>query len=115
MSAMERICALDALTPEEITTIPLRDGRPSVAATVWGGRAYVFPDRCPHASESLSKGFVEDGRIICGVHFAEFDLQSGSAHNAPSGCGRLFFFTTELRDGEVWADLSPLGAVQSGV
>ena len=69
------------------------------------GTVHVFDDTCPHAEESLSRGWVEDGRVVCPVHFAEFDLADGGAHNAPAGCGRLRLYPAEARDGAVFADL----------
>lgn len=56
-------------------------------------------DRCPHVASALSEGFVEGGRIICPVHFAEFDLKSGQPFRAPPGCGRLRCYGIEEVDG----------------
>ena len=81
------------------------EGFPPVAIARNEGQLYVFPDTCPHADESLSEGWLEDGRVICGVHFAEFELGSGEAHNRPVGCPNLSFFHCEDRDGKVFAVL----------
>ncbi|GGE98497.1 Rieske 2Fe-2S domain-containing protein [Stappia taiwanensis] len=81
------------------------EGFPAVALTRHEGQIFVFPDTCPHAEESLSEGWVEDGRVVCGVHFAEFELGSGEVHNRPAGCPNLTFFTCEDRDGKVFARL----------
>ncbi|WP_288350198.1 Rieske 2Fe-2S domain-containing protein [uncultured Thalassospira sp.] len=68
------------------------------------GQIFVFPDKCPHAEESLTEqGWLEDGRVICGVHFAEFELETGEVHNRPIGCPNLSFFTCEDRNGDVFA------------
>lgn len=59
-------------------------------------------DQCPHVAAPLSEGFVERNRIICPVHFAEFDLGSGQAFGAPPGCGRLRCYGVEDCDGMLW-------------
>lgn len=79
---------------------------PAVAIARHEGRLYVFPDRCPHAEESLAEGWLEEGRVVCGVHFAEFDLKTGEVHNPPAGCPGLSFYTFEERDGMIVADLT---------
>jgi len=81
------------------------DGFPPVALARHEGEIFIFPDKCPHADESLSEGWVEDGRVVCGVHFAEFELGSGDVHNRPAGCPNLSFFSCEDRDGKVFAML----------
>lgn len=60
-----------------------------------GGAFRAADDRCPHAEASLSEGFVEDGRIVCPVHFAEFDLTRGTPINAPPGCDHLRCYRVE--------------------
>ncbi len=102
---MEKICSLSDLTEGEVFKIE-RDGAAALGATVVGDQAYVFPDTCPHANESLSEGWVEDGRVVCGVHFAEFGLADDTVVNPPVGCGHLLKFAVEVRDGDVFAALT---------
>lgn len=59
------------------------------------GRLHAVDDTCPHATASLAEGFVEEGRIVCPLHFAEFDLTDGTPHNAPAGCPRLACYAVE--------------------
>lgn len=61
----------------------------AVAVICQDQRLFAVSDRCPHADASLSEGFTERGRIVCPVHFAEFDLTTGQPFNAPPGCGHL--------------------------
>lgn len=56
------------------------------------GQYYGIQDCCPHAKASLSEGFVEGQRIVCPLHFAEFDLISGQPFNAPAGCARAITY-----------------------
>lgn len=60
-----------------------------------GDRYFAVEDRCPHAEASLSEGFVESGRIVCPLHFAEFDLVHGAVSNAPKGCPNARTFRVE--------------------
>lgn len=89
----------------EIIKVELLDF-PAVAIARHEGKLYVFPDRCPHADESLAEGWMEEGRVVCGVHFAEFDLDSGEVYNPPAGCPSLSFYKFEERDGMIVADLA---------
>ncbi|SCY94395.1 NADPH-dependent 2,4-dienoyl-CoA reductase, sulfur reductase [Paracoccus tibetensis] len=76
-----------------------------LCATRQNGRVHVTDDRCPHAVASLSEGFVDGGRLICPLHFAEFDLTDGSPHHAPEGCGGLMIHPATERDGQILVDL----------
>lgn len=58
-------------------------------------RLHAVDDTCPHATASLAEGFVEDRRIVCPLHFAEFDLSDGTPHNAPAGCPHLTCYAVE--------------------
>ena len=59
------------------------------------GRLHAVDDTCPHATASLAEGFVEEGRIVCPLHFAEFDPSDGTPHNAPAGCPHLICYAVE--------------------
>lgn len=102
---LTRLCAETDVPADQILKIDLPD-RPAVAIAASDGGFLVFDDKCPHADESLSKGWVEDGRIVCAVHFAEFEAGTGTAHNAPVGCGALKFYPVTLQDGAIFADLT---------
>lgn len=104
MSGIE-LCNSDDVVQDEIFKVEL-DGVPAVALTRHEGQVFVFPDTCPHADESLSEGWVEDGKVICGVHFAEFELGSGDVTNRPVGCPNLSFFNCVERDGKVFAEFA---------
>ncbi|WP_411037698.1 FAD-dependent oxidoreductase [Shinella sp. BYT-45] len=88
--------------------VPLADGEMAkVPAGAVGdivlvrqGEAYfALQDKCPHADASLSEGFLEGGRIVCPLHFAEFDLASGAVHGGPKGCPRARSYRIEIEDG----------------
>jgi len=71
------------------------EGLGAVLVVEMNGGFRAADDLCPHAAALLSEGFVEGDRIVCPVHFAEFDLQTGQPFNAPPGCGRLRCYEIE--------------------
>ena len=96
---MIELCPSAEIAEGEIKRVDV-EGLPAVAIARHEGALYVFPDRCPHADESLAE--LRSG----GVHFAEFDLDTGEVHNPPVGCPNLSFFKCEDRDGTVFALLT---------
>lgn len=58
-----------------------------VALVRTGGRFYAVDDTCTHEDESLSAGYVEDGKIECPRHGATFDLNTGAALCLPATQG----------------------------
>ncbi len=77
----------------------------TLALFAYGDKVYAVDNRCPHMGFPLSRGTVKDGILTCHWHYARFDLASGGtfdqwADDVPA-------FPVEIRDGEVWVDLSP--------
>lgn len=99
-----RLCASGDL-PEGALLRIAHPARGPLCATRQGGRVHVADDRCPHAVASLSEGFVDNGRFVCPLHFAEFDLTDGRPHHAPEGCGALMIHPASERDGQILVDL----------
>ena len=48
-----------------------------------GGSFYALDDTCTHMKARLSNGYIEDGFILCPVHFGKFDIKTGKASSAP--------------------------------
>lgn len=94
------IGASDRFPEGQIVRIDL-DGTEPIAVVRQNGMLFAVSDKCPHADASLAEGFVEAGRIVCPLHFAEFSLTSGQPGNAPPGCGRINCYRIEERDGAV--------------
>ena len=63
-------------------------------------------DVCTHALESLSGGWVDDDRIECPRHGAQFSLRTGDVLTPPA-TQTLPTFAVELRDGRVLVDPTP--------
>ena len=87
-------------------------GRVSVRVAGWSlalffhdGKVYAVDNRCPHMGFPLHRGAVRDGILTCHWHHARFDLESGGTFDQFADEARVF--PVEVRDGEVWVDLSP--------
>ncbi len=45
---------------------------------------YAFRDECSHELLPLADGEIEDGKVICAYHGAEFDVKTGEAMCLPA-------------------------------
>lgn len=48
------------------------------------GTIFAIDDECTHASGPLSEGEVNEAKVTCPWHGAEFDLKTGEALAAPA-------------------------------
>lgn len=71
-----------------------------------GGEVLAVHDVCTHALASLSAGWVEDDRIECPRHGAQFSLRTGEVLTPPASRA-LPTFGVEVRDGRVLVDPTP--------
>lgn len=77
----------------------------SLALFFHEGEVYALDNRCPHMGFPLHRGTLQDGILTCHWHHARFDLESGGTFDQFADEARVF--PVEVRDGEVWVDLSP--------
>ena len=77
----------------------------TVVLFAYGDQVYAVDNRCPHMGFPLDRGTVRDGILVCHWHHARFDLASGGTFDQWADDVRAF--PTEIRDGEVWVDLTP--------
>ena len=77
----------------------------SLALFFQDGRVHAVDNRCPHMGFPLHRGTLQDGILTCHWHHARFDLESGGTFDQFADEARVF--PVEVRDGEVWVDLSP--------
>lgn len=77
----------------------------TVALFAYGDRIYAVDNRCPHMGFPLHRGSVRDGILTCHWHHARFDLATGGTFDLWADDVRTF--PVEIRDGEVWVDVSP--------
>ena len=77
----------------------------SLALFFHDGRVHALDNRCPHMGFPLHRGTLRDGILTCHWHHARFDLESGGTFDQFADEARVF--PVEVRDGEVWVDLTP--------
>ncbi|MGH3086768.1 MAG: Rieske (2Fe-2S) protein, partial [Rubrobacteraceae bacterium] len=87
--------------------LAVRAGGKSLALFYEGGEVYAVDNRCPHMGFPLDRGSIHDGILTCHWHHARFDLESGGTFDQFADDASVF--ATEVRDGEIWIDLSPRG------
>lgn len=67
----------------------------------WDGEAaYAIENSCPHAFGFLHAGDIQHRKVVCPVHAAVFDLQTGQCLDGFTYDTRAY--RTEVRDGRVW-------------
>jgi len=81
-----------------------------IGVVLWKGRFYAFANRCPHADFQLHFGYVEDDKVHCPVHFAEFQLDTGRAVYGPWGVADLPVYPVRVAGEEVQVGLGDLGS-----
>ena len=66
-----------------------------------GDSYYALDDMCTHQEALLSRGWLEDGQVVCPLHLARFRLADGMPTcfpaNWPTPTHRV-----EVRGGEIW-------------
>jgi nitrite reductase/ring-hydroxylating ferredoxin subunit len=72
-----------------------------IAVVLWEGRFYAFSNRCPHADFQLHFGFIENDKVHCPIHYAEFELATGKAVFGPTGIPGIETFPVQSDDAEV--------------
>jgi nitrite reductase/ring-hydroxylating ferredoxin subunit len=103
--ALVRAASLEDL--HEHGRLAVRAGGHALALFFDGGKVHAVDNRCPHMGFPLDRGTVNDGLLTCHWHHARFDLESGGTFDQFADDARVF--PTEVRDGDVWVDLSPRG------
>ena len=66
-------------------------GEKRIAVFNISGSFQAIDDACPHAGASLAEGHIENGKVGCPWHYAEFELASGKHLNAPASCGVMAY------------------------
>jgi len=99
----QRLCRLEEV-PEGVGLRVCPDGSEPLAVFRCDGELYVLQDTCPHAGASLAEGWVEDRRVFCPAHGADFCLRTGAALSLPAE-EPVRTFALEIVDGEIFAEL----------
>ena len=87
--------------------LPVQVSGHTLALFAVGEKVYALDNRCPHMGFPLHRGTVKDGILTCHWHHARFDMESGGTFDEWADDVRAF--PTEIRDGQVWVDMTPAG------
>lgn len=71
---------------------------------------YVYPDGCTHEAAPLSDGYLVNGTLICRLHGAKYDLQTGTCLKAP-GLRDLYAYRTKVDGDVLYIDYTELQTV----
>jgi nitrite reductase/ring-hydroxylating ferredoxin subunit len=105
------VCAAADVSPGSVKSFEVGDER--VAIYNIEGTFYATEAHCTHAMADLGDGILEGDVIECSLHFGAFHVPSGKAVQPPCETA-LRTFRTEVKDGQVYVDLSAPAATGSG-
>jgi len=97
------VCVAAELPPGSVKSFEIGDEM--VAVYNVDGTFYATEARCTHATADLADGILDGDVIECALHFGAFNVRTGKAVQAPCFVD-LKIFRTEVRDGQVFVDLS---------
>lgn len=98
------VAPVDQIAAEQLTPFCVHGQALVVYRT--GDRCYVYANRCPHQEVPLADGYLVKGAIVCRLHGAKFDLQTGVCLRAPA-FANLHAYAAEVRDGQLYINLIP--------
>ena len=98
------VCTVGELPRGTMRAIRL-PGLPPLAAYNVDGDVYVTADTCTHAQAFLSDGDLEEDRVVCPAHWAEFDVRTGEALCFPA-TNPVAVFPALVEGDQIIADLS---------
>jgi nitrite reductase/ring-hydroxylating ferredoxin subunit len=97
------VCAAADLPPGNVKSFEV--GGELVAVYNIDGTFYATEAHCTHAMADLADGILEGDVVECSLHFGAFHVPSGKAVREPCFTD-LKTFRTEVKDGQVYVDLS---------
>lgn len=110
-SGLTQVATLSALRRKG--SMVVKAGSKQIALFLRNGRVLACNNRCPHEGYPLSEGTLDgDGGCVltCNWHNWKFDLNDGS--NVTGGDG-LRVYPAELREDEIWLDLTDPPAAET--
>ncbi|HLZ21873.1 MAG TPA: non-heme iron oxygenase ferredoxin subunit [Ktedonobacterales bacterium] len=82
MGGFVHVARLDDIAPGELLRVEM-EGRLICLANV-DGRIYAVDDDCTHISGPLDQGELEGCVLTCPLHFARFDVRTGTVLRGPA-------------------------------
>jgi len=75
-----------------------------LALILLNDEVYAISNVCTHEYACLSDGYIEDGRIVCPLHLAEFDIATGAVVEDPAE-DDLKTYPVKIVDGDVYVQI----------
>lgn len=82
MGTLYEVAKTDEIEPGTAKLVEV-DGT-EIALFNLNGEYYALANECSHIGGSLCEGDIEDNKVICPWHGAEFDIKSGDALCEPA-------------------------------
>jgi 3-phenylpropionate/trans-cinnamate dioxygenase ferredoxin subunit len=97
----ERALAATELAPGAHTKV-IVGGQPILLSNL-DGQFHAVHNVCLHRGGDLAAGEMQDGVVVCPLHFWGFDVKSGVCTQVPSMA--LKVFATKVENGEVYVEV----------
>ena len=98
------VAARDQLDPDFPLGVDINGQK--IGLYVIDDQVHAVEDVCPHAYALLSQGFVENGRIECPLHGAQFEISTGKCQTEIGGRD-LSCFAVRVQEGRVSIRIMP--------
>lgn len=99
--AWEKVTTVDRLAAGPVV---VRNGPKQIALFQTSGRVFAVDNRCPHEGYPLAQGTIDQNCVLtCNWHNWKFRLSDG---RCIMGGDDVRSYAVELRDGQVWVDVS---------
>ena len=96
-------CKTDELQSGSMKKVTI-DGKEIVVTNV-NGNFFACDDTCTHSGASLSEGTLDDHKIICGWHGAQFDCTTGSLAKFPATINDLKSYTVTTESNNIFIEV----------
>jgi 3-phenylpropionate/trans-cinnamate dioxygenase ferredoxin subunit len=80
------------------------DGKDVMVANI-DGNYCAIDDSCTHSGASLSEGKLDDGKVICGWHKAEFDCKTGKLVKFPAKIRDVASYNVSIESDNVFVEM----------
>lgn len=105
-----RVAAVGDVQPGQI--VPIEAGGQKLLLANVDGQFYAAQRKCPHLGANLCRGSLDGKAIVCALHKASFDLETGKVRRDPK---LLFLKMKAKNDLRTWPVRVEDGAVLVGV
>lgn len=82
MARFVKVAKLSDVPPETARCVIV--GGKRIGLFNLGGVILAIDDTCPHAEASLCEGTISGNEVVCPLHFASFNLETGECTGPPA-------------------------------